>query len=94
MLDGQLTLTVGTATTILHAGQCAVVPRGAVHQPSNTSAEQVRFLFLNSPPMDEFFVHLGALAIEADGRPPAGKLRELGEQHTTASSSTCPLSGR
>jgi Cupin domain len=75
------TLAIGTATIIVGPGQSAVVPRGVVHQPSNTSGRPVRFLFLNSPPMDQFFVRLGALAADAHGQPPADKLRDLGEQH-------------
>ena len=63
------------------AGQPAVVPRGVVHWPSNTSDGPVRFLFLNSPPMDEFFVQLSAAVATAGGRLPAEKLRELGDRH-------------
>jgi mannose-6-phosphate isomerase-like protein (cupin superfamily) len=81
VLDGELTLAVGTATITLHAGQSAVVPRGVVHQPSNMSLLPVRFLFLNSPPMDQFFTHLGALAAAAGGHLPVANLRELGERY-------------
>jgi mannose-6-phosphate isomerase-like protein (cupin superfamily) len=81
VLDGELTLTVGSATVTLSAGQSAVVPRGVVHQPRNTSSGPVRFLFLNSPPMDRFFVVLSALVADAGGQPPAERLRELGEQY-------------
>jgi len=81
VLEGELTLAIGTDTVTLGAGQSAVVPRGVVHQPSNTSDGPVRFLFLNSPPMDEFFVQLSAAVANAGGRLSAEKLRELGDRH-------------
>jgi mannose-6-phosphate isomerase-like protein (cupin superfamily) len=81
VLEGELTLAVGPDTMTLRAGQSAVVPRGVVHRPSNTSGEPVRFLFLNSPPMDEFFVQLSAAVGRAGGQLSAEKLRELGDQH-------------
>ena len=81
VLEGELTLAVGTDTVTLRAGQSAVVPRGVVHRPSNTSSGPVRFLFLNSPPMDEFFVKLSSAVASAGGQLPAEKLRELGDQY-------------
>jgi mannose-6-phosphate isomerase-like protein (cupin superfamily) len=83
VLDGELTLAVGAATITLCTGQSAVVPRGILHQPSNTSGKPVRFLFLNSPPMEQFFIHLSGLVADAGGQLPADKLREIGEQYDT-----------
>ena len=81
VLEGELTLAIGAATVTVTAGQAAVVPRGTVHPPSNTSAAPVRFVFLSSPPMDEFFTELGQLVTRSGGRPPADQLRRLGDRH-------------
>jgi mannose-6-phosphate isomerase-like protein (cupin superfamily) len=81
VLDGELTLAVGAATITVAAGRSAVVPRGTVHRPSNASDRPVRFIFICSPPMDDFFVELGELVTRTDGQPSAVDLRELGERH-------------
>ena len=81
VIEGELTLAVGTAIVTLRAGQTAVVPRGAVHQPSNTSDRPVRFVFLSSPPMDEFFVELGELVTRSGGQPAATELLQLGDRY-------------
>jgi mannose-6-phosphate isomerase-like protein (cupin superfamily) len=78
VLEGQLTLVVDGAPVTVGPGQSAVVPRGCVHQPTNTSDAPVRFVFINSPSMDEFFVALSQLVAEHGGRPQADALIELG----------------
>ena len=81
VLEGELTLAVGPDVVTVGAGQTAVVPRGQVHQPSNRSARPVRFVFLSSPPMDEFFAELARLVTRTGGQPPASDLAELGERY-------------
>ncbi len=81
VLEGQLTLTLGMAVVTVEAGQSAMVPRGTVHRPGNTSGRPVRFLFVSSPAMDDFFAELSDLVTREQGQPSAGKLRSLGERH-------------
>jgi mannose-6-phosphate isomerase-like protein (cupin superfamily) len=81
VLEGELTLAVGPDLVTVGAGQTAVVPRGQVHQPSNRSDRPVRFVFLSSPPMDEFFAELARLVTRTGGQPPASDLAELGERY-------------
>jgi mannose-6-phosphate isomerase-like protein (cupin superfamily) len=81
VIEGELTLAVDDATFTVRAGQCAVVPRGAVHQPSNSSDRPVRFVFLSSPPMDEFFIELGKLVTRTGGQPSSDELRQLGDRY-------------
>jgi mannose-6-phosphate isomerase-like protein (cupin superfamily) len=81
VLEGELTLAVGQDVVTVGAGQTAVVPRGQVHQPSNRSDRPVRFVFLSSPPMDEFFAELARLVTQTGGQPPASDLAELGERY-------------
>ena len=81
VLEGELTLAVGPDVVTVGAGQTAVVPRGRVHQPSNRSDRPVRFVFLSSPPMDEFFAELARLVTRTGGQPPASDLAELGERY-------------
>jgi mannose-6-phosphate isomerase-like protein (cupin superfamily) len=81
VLEGELTLAVGPDVVTVGAGQTAVVPRGQVHQPSNRSDRPVRFVFLSSPPMDEFFAELARLVTRTGGQPPASDLAELGERY-------------
>jgi mannose-6-phosphate isomerase-like protein (cupin superfamily) len=81
VLEGELTLAVGPDLVTVGPGQTAVVPRGQVHQPSNRSDRPVRFVFLSSPPMDEFFAELARLVTRTGGQPPASDLAELGERY-------------
>ena len=81
VLEGELTLAVGPDVVTVGAGQTAVVPRGQVHQPSNRSDRPARFVFLSSPPMDEFFAELARLVTRTGGQPPASDLAELGERY-------------
>ena len=81
VLEGELTLAVGPDLVTVRAGETAVVPRGLVHQPSNRSAQPVRFVFLSSPPMDGFFAELARLVTRTGGQPPASELAALGERY-------------
>lgn len=81
VLEGELTLAVGADLVTVRAGQTAVVLRGQVHQPSNRSGRPVRFVFLSSPPMDEFFTELARLVTRTGGQPLASDLAELGERY-------------
>lgn len=93
VLEGELTLAVGPDVVTVGAGQTAVVPRGQVHQPSNRSDRPVRFVFLSSPPMDEFFAELARLVTRTGGsRQPAISLNW--GSATTAFSPACPRTGR
>ena len=56
VLEGELTVQVGTHTITASAGSFVVVPRGVVHQPSKPRARPTRVLLLFSPAgMDHFF---------------------------------------
>ncbi len=43
VLEGELTVRVGTRTITAPAGSFVVVPRGATHQPSSPGAQPTRF---------------------------------------------------
>jgi mannose-6-phosphate isomerase-like protein (cupin superfamily) len=81
VLEGHLTLALDDETILVGPGQTFIVPRGRVHQPQNPSSEPVRFVFISSPPMDEFFDAISQLVVEHDGRPPALALKELGDRY-------------
>jgi mannose-6-phosphate isomerase-like protein (cupin superfamily) len=56
VLEGELTMRIGSRTIIAPAGSFLVVPRGVVHQPSNPGAQPARVLLIFSPAgMDGFF---------------------------------------
>ena len=56
VLDGELTVRVGSRKLVAPAGSFVVVPRGVVHQPSNPGTEPTRVLLVFSPAgMDHFF---------------------------------------
>jgi len=83
VLEGELTLEAGDSSMTVRAGQAAVVPRGVIHRPSNASDQPVRFVFVSSPPMDEFFAELGLLTESSGGQLDAGVLAELGRRYDT-----------
>ncbi len=83
VLEGELTLEAGESSVTVRAGQAAVVPRGVIHRPSNASDQPVRFVFVSSPPMDDFFAELGLLTERGGGRLNAGVLAELGRRYDT-----------
>lgn len=84
VIEGELTLLIGDTTTTVGPGGFALVPRGTVHQPSNTSAAATRFLFLTSPPMEGFFVEMEELLGRTAGRPSANDLTNLGMRWDSA----------
>ncbi len=56
VLEGELTVRVGSRKIVAPAGSFVVVPRGVVHQPSNPGTEPTRVLLVFSPAgMDSFF---------------------------------------
>lgn len=56
VLEGELTMRVGSRTITAPAGSFVVVPRGIVHQSSNRGTQQTRVLLIFSPAgMDHFF---------------------------------------
>ena len=65
VLEGELTVRVGSSKIVAPVGSFVVVPRGVVHQPSNPGTEPTRVLLIFSPGgMDRFFEEA------ADGRMP------------------------
>ena len=80
VLEGQLTLLLGDQTITVEAGGFALVPRGMVHRPSNTSGERVRFFFITSPATDGFFVEMSELMAATRGQPSPAQLREIGSR--------------
>jgi mannose-6-phosphate isomerase-like protein (cupin superfamily) len=83
VLEGELTLEAGDSSVTVRAGQAAAVPRGVIHRPSNASDQPVRFVFVSSPPMDEFFAELGLLTERRGGRLDADVLADLGRRYDT-----------
>ncbi len=56
VLEGELTVRIGTQTITAPAGSFVMVPRGAVHQPSNRGSQPTTVLLIFSPAgMDRFF---------------------------------------
>lgn len=56
VLEGELTVRVGSRKIVAPSGSFVVVPRGVVHQPSNPGTEPTRVLLVFSPRgMDRFF---------------------------------------
>ena len=71
VLEGLLTVRVGSRRIEATAGSFVVVPRGVVHQPSNPSAEPARVLLVFSPGgMDRFFREAVEGRIPLQGPPP------------------------
>jgi mannose-6-phosphate isomerase-like protein (cupin superfamily) len=56
VLEGELTVRVGSRKIVALAGSFVVVPRGVVHQPSNPRPQPTRVLIIFSPAgMERFF---------------------------------------
>jgi quercetin dioxygenase-like cupin family protein len=56
VLEGELTVRVGSRKITAPVGSFVVVPRGVVHQPSNPGTQPTRLLLIFSPSgMDHFF---------------------------------------
>ena len=61
VIEGELTVRVGSRTITAPAGSFVVIPRGTVHQPSNRTAQPTRVLLIFSPGgMDSFFADAAA----------------------------------
>lgn len=64
VLEGALTVRVGTQTLSAPVGSFVLVPRGVVHQPANPGTQPARFLLTFSPGgMDQFFADAAARRI-------------------------------
>ena len=72
VLEGELTMHVGTRTITAPVGSFIVVPRGVVHQPSNPGTQPTRVLLIFSPAgMDGFFVEAAERRIPLQAPPNA-----------------------
>ena len=74
VLEGELTVRVGPRRITAPAGSFVVVPRGAVHQPSNPGTVPARVLLIFSPAgMDHFFEEAaeGRMPLQAEPADPA-----------------------
>jgi mannose-6-phosphate isomerase-like protein (cupin superfamily) len=83
VLEGELTLLMGDQMLTVAAGGFALVPRGAVHRPSNAGSETVRFFFITSGAIDGFFVEMSEKVSAAGGRLPVEELVEIGTRWDT-----------
>lgn len=84
VVAGELTVHVDDQVITLAAGDYAVVPCGAVHQPSNRGTVAARFFFVSSPAMDGFFVDMEQLNRASGGAPSPAALAELGARWDTS----------
>lgn len=78
VLEGVLTVRVGSRTITAPAGSFVMVPRGVVHQPSNPGTEPTRVLLTFSPAgMDRFFEEAaeGRIPLQAVPTDPAVQQR-------------------
>lgn len=74
VLEGELTVRIGTQTVAAPAGSFVLVPRGVVHRPANPGSQPARFLLIFSPGgMDQFFADAaaGRVPIQAPSSDPA-----------------------
>ncbi len=71
-LRGELTWTVGSERFLLAPGECAVIPRGAVHRFDNLGAETATTLAVITPGVlgPEYFRDIAAVIAAAQGGPP------------------------
>ena len=81
VIEGELTLLIGDNTIAVETGGFAIVPRGVRHSPSNMGSVPVRFFFITSPPMEDFFIEMSDLMAATSGQPTPSQLREIGERH-------------
>ena len=72
VLEGELTMRVGSRTITAPPGSFVVVPRGVVHQPSNPGTQPARVLLIFSPAgMDGFFAEAAERRIPLQAMPNA-----------------------
>jgi quercetin dioxygenase-like cupin family protein len=77
VVEGELTVRVGPRRITAPAGSFVVVPRGAVHQPSNPGTEPARVLLIFSPAgMDRFFEEAAEGRIPLQVAPADPEVRE------------------
>jgi quercetin dioxygenase-like cupin family protein len=77
VVEGELTVRVGPRRITAPAGSFVVVPRGAVHQPSNPGTEPARVLLIFSPAgMDRFFEEAAEDRIPLQVAPADPEVRE------------------
>ena len=77
VLEGELTVRVGPRKIMAPAGSFVVVPRGAVHQPSNPGTEPARVLLIFSPAgMDHFFEEAAEGRMPLQAEPTDPEVRE------------------
>ena len=70
VLEGELTVRVGSRKITAPAGSFVVVSRGVVHQPSNPGTQQTRVLLTFSPSgMDHFFEEAAERRIPRQAEP-------------------------
>ncbi len=70
VLDGELTIQIGTETSTAEPGSVVVIPRGVAHRPSNRSSLPTHVLLMFSPGgMDHFFEDAAASAIPMQRAP-------------------------
>jgi mannose-6-phosphate isomerase-like protein (cupin superfamily) len=81
VIEGELTLQLGDETVTVATGGFAIVPRGVPHTPSNAGVVAVRFFFISSPPMEQFFIEMSELMASTHGQPTPEQLREIGLRH-------------
>lgn len=74
ILEGELTVRVGSQTFTAASGSFVFVPRGTVHQPANPGTQPARFLLIFSPGgMGRFFADaaMGRVPIQRPSSEPA-----------------------
>ena len=77
VLEGELTVRVGPRRITAPAGSFVVVPRDAVHQPSNPGTEPARVLLIFSPAgMDRFFEEAAEGRMPLQAKPADPEVRE------------------
>jgi mannose-6-phosphate isomerase-like protein (cupin superfamily) len=84
VLEGELTVRVGTREITAPAGSFVVIPRGVVHQPSNPGTEPTRVLLIFSPGgMDHFFEEAAEARIPLQMAPTDPEVQEKLEAFTS-----------
>lgn len=53
IVSGELTFTVGAETRVMRAGECVVIPPGAIHKLTNTGDGPLKLLCCCAPPYSD-----------------------------------------